>query len=133
MEVFQQTRIIRPAGVRLCGIRLGRTMRLLDLTQRWIVRAGASSSLASCDHGRSVAWATALHAALPDADGMWWPSAVDPEGHSMVLWENAADALETATQPGSFDLTGGRTPTAAAILARVHAESGWPVSRRDLR
>jgi hypothetical protein len=93
-EVFQQTRIIRPSarGVYLTGWQAIRPLRLLDLTGKWPVRAGASHAINTGRKDHTRAWAAAIHTAWPDLDGLWHHSAMTG-GPLVALFTHAADSF----------------------------------------
>jgi hypothetical protein len=70
-EVFQKRRAIRrTSSHELVGWRPTRTLRLLDVTGRWLIKNGASASLAHGAKRATRAWARQVHLQLPDVDGL---------------------------------------------------------------
>jgi hypothetical protein len=94
-EAFQRTRRVdvTAGGPWLTGLRLTRSVRLLDLAGGWPTRAGASQALCSGPRPRAQAWARAITQAWPELDGVWYPSSMLGGGHCVSLWSPAADAL----------------------------------------
>ncbi len=94
-EFFQTRRTInvRHRQPWLVGFVLARDIRLLDLTGLWPTRAGASLALASGPRPRARAWARAIHAAYPDAEGVWYGSSMHGNTPCVALFERAQDAL----------------------------------------
>jgi hypothetical protein len=96
-EVFQGTRIIdlssnRP---RLTAWTPTRPLRLLNSTDKWALRNGGASALASAPRGTGRAWARAIHAAWPDLDGLWTISTMTGQPN-VVLWNPAIDSFPAA-------------------------------------
>ena len=107
-EVFAASRVV-DVGRRapyLTGWRPTRVLTLLDLTETWPIRNGASHLLTSGPKSVCRAWARAVDTEWPDLDGLWSVSTMT--GRPMVtLFTAAADAfpatagvLATAGQPG---------------------------------
>lgn len=98
-ECFQRDCRIdsRDADPFLYATRLGRSVRLLDLTagSTWVVRAGGHHGLSHEQHSVSQHWARAIRAADPHLDGLVYRSSYGPLS-SVVLFSPAADALASA-------------------------------------
>lgn len=94
-EVYQVTRLVsrRRGSPYLTGLRLTRTVHLLDLSGSWPTRAGASQAISAGRRDRSRAWARAVRAAFPDLDGLWYPSSMHAGQPCVALWTPGADAL----------------------------------------
>lgn len=94
-EVYQRTRRVdvTAAGPWLTGMRLTRSVRLLDLSGAWPTRAGASQALCSGPRPRAQAWACAIADAWPDLDGVWYPSSMLGGRYRAALWSPAEGAL----------------------------------------
>ena len=94
-EFFQTRRTInvRHCQPWLVGLALARDVRLLDLTGLWPTRAGASMALASGPRPRARAWARAIYAAYPGAEGVWYGSSMHANTPCVALFERAQDAL----------------------------------------
>jgi hypothetical protein len=97
-EVFQQTRVVDVAtgAPALAAFRLRRSLRLLDLRGLWTTRAGASLALSTGSHPRARAWSRAIWSGYPEADGLWYASAMDGGSPSIALYERATNALPDA-------------------------------------
>jgi hypothetical protein len=95
-EVYQATRVVNrlDRAPYLTGLRLTRTVRLLDLHGTWPTRAGASQAINSTGR-RDVTrgWARAIHQAFPTLDGLWHPSSMNAGEPCVTLFETAEDAL----------------------------------------
>lgn len=123
-EVYQTTRTIarRRASAYLTGLRLTRTVTLLDLTRTWPTRAGASMALCSTPRRDvSRAWARAIRAAYPTLDGLWHPSSMHGNDPCVTLWAPAADALPDRPEV-SLPLA---HPALTAALAGAAADLGY--------
>lgn len=111
-ERYQVTRTVVRRGrgaAHLTAWRPARTVRLLDLTGTWPIRAGASHVVNTGPRGRCRGWARAILAAWPDLDGLWHTSSMTGRP-AAVLWTPAADALpavpafsQPLTDPGLAD------------------------------
>ncbi|MGI8536123.1 MAG: RES family NAD+ phosphorylase [Mycobacteriales bacterium] len=97
-EAFQARRLFdRHTGApSLIGMRLTRTVQLLDLSRSWPTRAGASQAISSGRRDTARAWARAIRGAFPNLDGLWYPSSMDGGSACLTLWTPAADALPAA-------------------------------------
>lgn len=87
-EVYQDTRFVdADAGAPYAtAIETASDTVLLDLTDVWMVRAGAKAALAgSPEKAITRAWARAVHEAWPDLGGVVAPSAVAGR-EVVVLW-----------------------------------------------
>ncbi len=87
-EVYQDTRFVDVnAGQPFAtAIETANDAVLLDLTDVWLLRAGAKSALAGSEEKAITrAWARAVHAAWTELDGIVAPSAVAGR-EVMVLW-----------------------------------------------
>jgi RES domain len=95
-EVYQGTRTVNRVdrSPYLTGLRLTRTVALLDLAGTWPTRAGASQSINSTGR-RDVTsgWARSIHQAFPDLDGLWHPSSMNAGQPCVTLFEPAGNAL----------------------------------------
>lgn len=94
-EVFQDSRAIglHRSEPWLVEIELVRDVELLDLTSRWVTRAGASAAIDSGPRPRSRRWSRVIYEACPRLDGLLYRSSMDQQGESVVLWGRAASAL----------------------------------------
>jgi hypothetical protein len=72
-----------------------RALRLIDLTQSGtLVRIGADARLFSGDYTVSQLWSRALHDHPVAADGLLYPSRLDPERRGNALFEDRAPRLK---------------------------------------
>ncbi len=69
-----------------------RSLRLLNLTDDWALRNGASHSLASGPRATCRTWARAIAEAWPELDGLWSQSALTGRPN-VTLWTPAADTF----------------------------------------
>jgi hypothetical protein len=94
-EVYQNTRVIdlRRRAPWLVELELTRDVVLLDLTSRWVTRAGASAAIASGSRPRARRWSQVIYEALPTLDGLFYASSMDPQGTAVALWERARNAV----------------------------------------
>jgi len=94
-EVFQDSRTIdlNRGEPWLVEFELVRDVLLLDLTSRWVTRAGASAAIDSGPRPRSRRWSRVIYEACPRLDGLVYRSSMDPQGAAVVLWERATSAL----------------------------------------
>ncbi len=94
-EVFQATRVVdRDVNGRcIAAFRLTRSVPLLDITDDWPTRAGASQAIASGPRPRAQAWARAIYDAYPGLEGIWYPSSMHGGHPALVLFERADSAL----------------------------------------
>ena len=123
-EVYQSTRVVNrhDRSPYLTGMRLSRTVRLLDLAGTWPTRAGASQALNSTGR-RDVTrgWARSIRAAFPALDGLWHPSSMNGGQPCVTLFETAQDALPDEAEV-SVPLS---HPGLADGLAQVAGELGY--------
>lgn len=96
-EVFQRRRRIhlRRNAPWLVAFELASAVRLLDLGGTWTTRAGASMALASGSRDRARRWSRAIHAAYPEAQGLYYPSSMNAGKPLVALYERAEPALPT--------------------------------------
>lgn len=94
-EFFQTRRTIdaRHRDPWLVGFALTREVRVLDLTGLWPTRAGASMAIASGPRPRARAWARAIYAAYPEAQGLWYGSSMHANTPCVALFERALEAV----------------------------------------
>ena len=107
-ERFQDTRVVnrRRGGPQLTVFRARRTLRLLDLTGDWPLRAGASHAVNTGKRDTCRAWARAIVTAWPDLDGLWHTSSMSGEP-AVTLFSPASNVFpdrpvlsEPLTHPG---------------------------------
>ncbi len=96
------TRVITTTELKakaLAEMKPSRALRLIDLTQSGtLVRIGADARLFSGDHTVSQLWSQALHDHPITADGLLYPSRLDPERHGIALFEDRAPKLKELTR-----------------------------------
>ncbi|BEP14382.1 RES family NAD+ phosphorylase [Acidothermaceae bacterium B102] len=123
-EVYQSTRVVnrQDRSPYLTGLRLGRTVRLLDLAGDWPTRAGASQAINSTGR-RDVTrgWTRSIHQAFPALDGLWHPSSMHAGRPCVTLFETAQDALPDEAEV-SIPLS---HPALADALAKVADNLGY--------
>lgn len=93
-ETFQQHRIIDSTGGRpkATAWQPTRPLRLLNLTDDWALRNGASHSLASGPRSSCRTWARAIAETWPDIDGLWSQSTLTGR-INVTLWAPAANTF----------------------------------------
>lgn len=78
----------------LSELKAVRALRLIDLTQSGaLVRIGADANLFCGTHSVAQLWSRALHEHPCSADGILYPSRLDPSRHSIVLFEDRAPKI----------------------------------------
>ena len=91
------TRIITTTALKekaLSELKAARALRLIDLTQSGtLMRIGADARLFSGSHDDAQLWSKQLHAHPCKADGLLYPSRLDPLRQSIALFEDRAPAL----------------------------------------
>ncbi len=94
-EVFQAGRTInaRRDEPWLVGFRLAMDVRLLDLTELWPTRAGASTAINSGPRPVARRWSGAIYEAYPAAAGLWYGSSMDGNAPCIALFERAEEVL----------------------------------------
>ncbi len=98
-ETFQQQRVIDTGGGRpkATAWRPTRPLRLLNLTDDWALRNGASHSLASGPHSTCRTWARAIVETWPDLDGLWTQSTLTGRTN-VTLWTPAANSFPASPE-----------------------------------
>lgn len=123
-EVFAASRVV-DVGRRapyLTGWRPTRVLTLLDLTETWPIRNGASHLLTSGPKSVCRAWARAVDTEWPDLDGLWSVSTMTGRP-TVTLFTPAADAFPR--RPAfSRPLA---SPALQGALATAAAEIGYRV------
>jgi len=94
-EVFQKSRVIDRVLREpwLTAFTLSRDLVLLDLTDNWPTRAGASTAINSGSRKRAQRWSQAIYAAYPSIDGLWYCSSMDGHRPALALYERATSGL----------------------------------------
>lgn len=97
LETFQNTRLIDPntCRPRATSWTPTRTLRLLNLTDDWALRNGASAALMFASHNTCRAWARAISGAWPDLDGLHTYSVLTGRSN-ITLWARSADTFPAA-------------------------------------
>ncbi|WHT16156.1 RES domain-containing protein [Crossiella sp. CA-258035] len=90
--VYQSTSIVdrRTRSPFVVAFRPARTLRLLDLSGLWPVRAGTSLALSTGPTKVTQSWARAIREACPHLDGLWYRTVMAPLDHSVCLWDPPA-------------------------------------------
>ena len=94
-EVFQETRVIdrRRNAPWLAAFDLGRPLELLDLTDGWPTRAGASMAINSGPRPKARRWSQRIYEAYQAIEGLWYPSSMDGNRPAVALYERGLEAL----------------------------------------
>lgn len=100
VETFAETGRIDPHSGRPRGTSWSptRPLNLLELTDDWALRNGASASLTSAPQSTCRSWARAIRETWPDLDGLRTPSTLTGRPN-IVLWAPAADTFPTRDGP----------------------------------
>lgn len=124
-EIFQDRRALTIAADRsLAGWLSTRALRLLNLTETWAIRNGASASLHAAPKSTCRAWARNIRQSWPDLDGLYVPSTMTLRP-MVVLFTPAG----TAFPAGPSLARALNHPDLAGILIGAADELGWPVRR----
>jgi hypothetical protein len=94
-EVFQISRVVErtrraPTWV---AFDCTRDLRLLDLTDTWPTRAGASMAITSGQRARARRWSQAIYTVFPDVDGLLYGSSMNANHLCVALYERARGAM----------------------------------------
>lgn len=94
VETFQDTRRIDPetGAPRAISWTPTRPLELLNLTDDWCLRNGASAALTSAPHPTCRAWARTIRQTWGGLDGLWTTSVLTGRTN-VVLWAPAADSF----------------------------------------
>lgn len=94
VETYQDTRIIDPRTGRPKATSWSptRALRLLNLTEDWCLRNGASAALTYGPRSTCRAWARAIRQTWPDLDGLFTLSVLTGRSN-VTLWAPVADAF----------------------------------------
>jgi hypothetical protein len=94
-EFFQATRMIDRSARRpwLAGFQVTSDLSLLDLTNGWPTRAGASMAINSGPRPRARRWSRLIHASYPDVHGLYYPSSMRSNQPCCALYERAQGAM----------------------------------------
>jgi hypothetical protein len=78
----------------LAQLKAVRALRLIDLTRTGsLVRIGADARLFSGDYKTAQSWSKALHDHPLSADGLMYPSRLDPARYAVVLFKDRAPTI----------------------------------------
>ena len=94
-EVFQASRLVErtrraPTWV---AFDCTRALRLLDLTNTWPTRAGASMAITSGQRARARRWSQRIYTVFPDIDGLLYGSSMNANHLCVALYERALGAM----------------------------------------
>ncbi len=94
VETFQATRIIDPVlgAPKATSWTPSRPLQLLNLTDDWFLRNGASAALMYAPQSTCRAWARAIRETWPHLDGLRTLSTLTGRAN-ITLWTPAADAF----------------------------------------
>lgn len=94
-EVFQDTRVIdrHRNDPWLAAFVTAGALDLLDLTDTWPTRVGASMAINSGPRSRAQHWARAIYDAYPVVHGLYYPSSMDGSRPAVALFERASAAI----------------------------------------
>lgn len=78
----------------LSELKASRPLRLIDLTQSGsLLRIGCDARLFSGDHSTAQLWSVALHRHSAKADGLLYPSRLDPARQALALFSDRAPKI----------------------------------------
>jgi hypothetical protein len=113
IETFARTagtRFVTTAALKehaLTEFKARRPTRLIDLTQSGaLVRIGADGNLFTGDHDTARLWSKALHDHSAKADGLLYPSRLDPVRNAIVLFGDRVPRSMTELTRESWYATG---------------------------
>lgn len=94
-EVFQATRVVEQARKAPTWVAFDytRDLRLLDLTDTWPTKAGASMAITSGQRARARRWSQAIYTVFPDVDGLRYGSSMHANQPCVALYERALRAM----------------------------------------
>lgn len=97
-EVFQGTRVMERGRGAPTWVAFDTTadLRLLDLSDTWSTKAGASMAIASGPRSRARRWSQAIYSAYPDVDGLLYGSSMNGNQPCVVLYERALRVMPTS-------------------------------------
>lgn len=104
-------------------IRLTAPLQLVDLSKLGLQRMGLRVSQMfetdACDYARTQAWARWLHTTVPQAQGLYWMCARQPECAGLMLFgDRAAAGVVAPTAEPSLHV--GHPQVLGALLALLH-------------
>jgi len=119
------TRVITTTALKthaLAELKASRPLRLIDLTQTGaLVRMGADGSLFSGSHAVAQVWSQALHDHRLKADGLLYPSRLDPARHAIVLFGDRGLTMRELSRNSWYD-TGKMRSLLAEIIEHYGME-----------
>lgn len=119
------TRVVTTAALRqraLSELEPRRPLRLVDLTQPGaLLKLGADARLFSASHRIAQVWSKSLYDHRSKADGLLYPSRLDPTCPSIALFEGRGPELIEISRQNWY-APGPLRPTLAAILNRYDLE-----------
>lgn len=94
-EVFQASRVVERArrAPTWAAFDCTRDLRVLDLTDTWPTRAGASMAITSGQRARARRWSQAIYTVFPDVDGLLYGSSMNANQLCVALYERALGAM----------------------------------------
>lgn len=122
-EVFQHRRAITLSDAHaLVGWTSVRPLRLLDLSDTWAVRSGASASLHAAPRGTCRSWAKDIRHTWPELDGLHVPSTMTSRP-MVVLFTPALDSFPAGpalARPLDH-------PDLASVIVDAADDLGWAI------
>lgn len=120
------TRIVTTMALKehaLTEFKARRLLRLIDLTQSGaLVRVGADGNLFAGDHEIPQLWSRALHDHREKADGLLYPSRLDPVRKAVVLFGDRAPRSMTELNRQSWYAPGAQREKLVEIVQHYQLE-----------
>ena len=120
------TRIVTTMALKEHGLtefKARRPLRLIDVTQSGaLVHIGADGNLFTGDHEIPQLWSKALHGHPIKADGLVYPSRLDPVRHAIVLFGDRAPRLMTELHRESWYAPGAQRQKLIEIIEHYQLE-----------
>ena len=120
------TRIVTTTALKEHGLtefKARRPLRLIDLTQSGaLVRIGADGNLFTGDHETPQLWSRALHDHPLKADGLLYPSRLDPVRHAAVLFGDRVPRSMTELYRESWYAPGAQRQKLVEIIEHYQLE-----------
>lgn len=122
-EAFQSTRVIHTGRHDPClaAFRTARPLTLLDLTDTWPTRVGASMAISTGARAIARLWSRLIYSTYPALDGLWYGSSMHGNRPCVALYERAADVAPA--RPAFHRLL--RDPAVAAVVADAARRLGY--------
>lgn len=94
-EVFQDTRTIDRWRNDPCIVRFEtmRDVQLLNLTNLWPTKAGASMAINSGSKAKARKWSKAIYSAFPNVEGLFYSSAMHANQPAVAFYDRAKTAI----------------------------------------